>query len=229
MRKAEENLFNRKFIGAIGHYELLALFGRDDRSEGAFTIRSTVRSVKGEYSGRAPMIAADDKNGKILYEDQDHKFIWLGADPEAASGVVQTNQYLIIDKGKGVLLDPGGIHLFARVVAIASRYISLDRIDSIFFFPPGSRCFVGDRPLAGDHIGQDLCQFAVAPVSSPLRRSGSITRDRYRELRQCVETAIGRGSAFRASPFSPFNRQFFSFRRKIRHSVFRRHRRVGIP
>ena len=79
------------------------------------------------------MIAADDKNGKILYEDQDHKFIWLGADPEAASGVVQTNQYLIIDKGKGVLLDPGGIHLFARVVAIASRYISLDRIDSIFF------------------------------------------------------------------------------------------------
>ena len=79
------------------------------------------------------MISADDRNGKILYEDQDHKFIWLGADPESTSGVVQTNQYLIIDRGRGVLLDPGGIHLFARVVAIASRYIPLDRIDSIFF------------------------------------------------------------------------------------------------
>ncbi len=79
------------------------------------------------------MIAMEDINGRILYEDQDHAFIWLGADSELASGIVQTNQYLIIDRGRGILLDPGGIHLFARVVAIASRYISLDRIDAIFF------------------------------------------------------------------------------------------------
>ncbi len=79
------------------------------------------------------MISVEDINGRVLYEDQNHKFIWLGADPQATSGVVQTNQYLIIDNGRGVLLDPGGIHLFARVVSIASRYISLDRIDSIFF------------------------------------------------------------------------------------------------
>jgi Uncharacterized flavoproteins len=79
------------------------------------------------------MIAVDDVNGKILYQDSEHMFIWLGADPESASGVVQTNQYLIIDKGRGMLLDPGGIHLFARVVAVASRYISLDKIDLILF------------------------------------------------------------------------------------------------
>ncbi len=79
------------------------------------------------------MISAEDVNGIVLYKDQDHSFIWLGADPEAGSGVVQTNQYLIIDHGRGILLDPGGIHLFARVVATASRYISIDRIDSIFF------------------------------------------------------------------------------------------------
>jgi flavorubredoxin len=79
------------------------------------------------------VISAEDVNGIVLYKDQDHSFIWLGTDSEASSGVIQTNQYLIIDKGRGVLLDPGGIHLFARVVATASRYISLDRIDSIFF------------------------------------------------------------------------------------------------
>lgn len=79
------------------------------------------------------MIAAEDVNGKVLYKDDDHCFVWLGADPESVTGVVQTNQYLIINKGRGVLLDPGGIHLFARVVATASRYISLDRIDTIFF------------------------------------------------------------------------------------------------
>ncbi len=79
------------------------------------------------------MITAAEVNGTVLYEDAEHKFVWLGADPEAVSGVVQTNQYLIVDKGRGYLLDPGGIHLFARVVAVASRYISLDKIDAIFF------------------------------------------------------------------------------------------------
>ncbi len=79
------------------------------------------------------MIASDDVNGRILYQDQDHQFIWLGADPNINSGVVQTNQYLVIDKGRGILLDPGGIHLFARVVSVISRYISLDKIDTIFF------------------------------------------------------------------------------------------------
>lgn len=79
------------------------------------------------------MIAAEDINGKVLYKDDEHCFVWLGADPNSISGVVQTNQYLIINKGRGILLDPGGIHLFARVVATASRYISLDRIETIFF------------------------------------------------------------------------------------------------
>lgn len=79
------------------------------------------------------MIQEEDINGVVLYEDAQHKFIWLGGDPEVSSGVVQTNQYLIIDNGRGLLMDPGGIHLFARAVAVASRYISLDRIDAIFF------------------------------------------------------------------------------------------------
>lgn len=79
------------------------------------------------------MIAQTDANGKILYEDDDHKFIWLGADPVFRKGVVQTNQFLIIDRGTGILLDPGGVHLFSRVVAMLSRYISIDKIEHIFF------------------------------------------------------------------------------------------------
>ncbi|HTX72332.1 MAG TPA: MBL fold metallo-hydrolase, partial [Rectinemataceae bacterium] len=74
-----------------------------------------------------------DLNGRILYEDGDHKFIWLGADVDYRKGVVQTMQYLIVDQNKGWLLDPGGVHLFSRVVATASRYISIDRIEGIFF------------------------------------------------------------------------------------------------
>jgi flavorubredoxin len=71
--------------------------------------------------------------GQVLYDDGDHKFIWIGMDEGYSKGVVQTMQYLIIDKNRGWLLDPGGIHLFARVVAGVSRYISLDRIEGIFF------------------------------------------------------------------------------------------------
>lgn len=79
------------------------------------------------------MVSEKDIHGKILYKDEDHSFIWLGADPESGSGAVQTNQFLILDKGKGILLDPGGIHLFSRVVSVASRYISLENIQTIIF------------------------------------------------------------------------------------------------
>lgn len=79
------------------------------------------------------MIDTSDVGGVVLYSDADHKFIWLGAESKQKSGVVQTMQYLIIDKGKGILLDPGGVHLFPRVVASVSRYINLDDIVTIFF------------------------------------------------------------------------------------------------
>ena len=79
------------------------------------------------------MIEDKEAGGVVLFDDGDHRFIWLGADAHSKKGVVQTMQYLIIDKGRGVLLDPGGVHLFPRVVAAVSRYISIDRIDSIFF------------------------------------------------------------------------------------------------
>lgn len=79
------------------------------------------------------MIQENDITGRILYEDADHKFIWLGTENKYRKSVIQTMQYLIIDQGRGTLLDPGGVHLFSRVVASVSRYISIDKIDNIFF------------------------------------------------------------------------------------------------
>ncbi len=71
--------------------------------------------------------------GKVLFDEDDHKVIWLGWGEDDDKGAVQTNQYLIVHKGKGVLLDPGGVHLFSRVVAVISNYINLDNIEAIFF------------------------------------------------------------------------------------------------
>ncbi len=79
------------------------------------------------------MINDEDRNGRILYEDSDHKFIWLGARKGDEDTEIQTMQYLIINHNRGILLDPGGVHIFARVVSAVSRYISINNIDAIFY------------------------------------------------------------------------------------------------
>lgn len=75
----------------------------------------------------------DIVKGKVLYDDGTHRYIWLGWEEHEEEGLVQVNQYLIENKGMGILLDPGGIHVFPRVVANTSRYIDLSRIQHIFF------------------------------------------------------------------------------------------------
>jgi len=74
----------------------------------------------------------DYENGEVLYDDGDHKFIWLGWG-KLEGGLIQTNQYLIVDNGSGFLLDPGGIHIFPKVVSNVTKYIDLDNIQYIFF------------------------------------------------------------------------------------------------
>jgi len=71
--------------------------------------------------------------GSVLFEQGSHRVVWLGWDEKTASGAVQTNQYLIVDGERGMLLDPGGVHLFSHVVAALSGFISIDRIDTILF------------------------------------------------------------------------------------------------
>ncbi|MFQ3619350.1 MAG: MBL fold metallo-hydrolase [Spirochaetales bacterium] len=79
------------------------------------------------------MVNREEINGKVLARSEHHTLVWLGTDEHENEGVVQTNQYLIIHKGKGILVDPGGVHLFARVVSAVSRFISLESIEHILF------------------------------------------------------------------------------------------------
>lgn len=75
----------------------------------------------------------DWSHSEVIYQDQDHRFIWLGWEEEEDEGLVQTNQYLIIHKGEGILLDPGGVHVFPRVVSNVAQHIDLAHIRHIFF------------------------------------------------------------------------------------------------
>ena len=67
-----------------------------------------------------------------LYEDENHKFYLLGSGEEE-EGIVQVNQYAIIDGNEVVLLDPGGAHVFARVLAEVAELTDLENIKHIFF------------------------------------------------------------------------------------------------
>lgn len=78
-------------------------------------------------------MSEDFVKGAVLYSDNDHQFIWLGWEEDTDIGMVQVNQYLIIHQGRGILIDPGGIHVFSKVIANTSRYINLDCIDHIFY------------------------------------------------------------------------------------------------
>ncbi len=69
----------------------------------------------------------------LLYGDDEHRFYLLGWEDVEEEGIVQTNQYLIIDKGEGVLLDPGGAHVFPRVLANVAELIELKKLKVLFF------------------------------------------------------------------------------------------------
>lgn len=68
----------------------------------------------------------------VIAESGNLKWIMLGRDPAKSPQVIDTNQYLIVCDGDGMLLDPGGIEIFPRVLAELTRHLALDRIRAIF-------------------------------------------------------------------------------------------------
>jgi flavorubredoxin len=71
--------------------------------------------------------------GGPIYEDKDHQYIWLGFEEESQEGIVQVNQYLIIHKGSGTLLDAGGVTAFPQVLGNLSRFIDINQIQTLFY------------------------------------------------------------------------------------------------
>jgi len=68
----------------------------------------------------------------VIAESGKLRWIVLGRDPEKNPQVIDTNQYLIVADGQGMLLDPGGIEIFPRVLAELTRHLALDRIRILF-------------------------------------------------------------------------------------------------
>lgn len=65
--------------------------------------------------------------------DGNHLFIWLGLDEADAEKGVLTNQYLVVDNGHGMLIDPGGYFVFQRLVEAVSEFIDPGKVEAIFY------------------------------------------------------------------------------------------------
>jgi flavorubredoxin len=67
----------------------------------------------------------------ILF-DQGYEWIYFGRDLDKPEKIIDTNQYLIKDGNRCLLLDPGGIETFSSMLASITRHVRLEDISDLF-------------------------------------------------------------------------------------------------
>lgn len=74
-----------------------------------------------------------DNNEKILYDDGHHKCVMFSFDDEShEDSFLSVNQYLIVQNGVGVLIDPGSEAIFNELYEAVSKHVEIDKIKFIF-------------------------------------------------------------------------------------------------
>lgn len=69
---------------------------------------------------------------QVIYKDKNVQWVVFGRDPAKPDYVIDTNEYLIISGGKGLLMDPGGTEIFPEVITAISDYLPVENIEVIF-------------------------------------------------------------------------------------------------
>ncbi len=67
---------------------------------------------------------------KILFDDGNHTWHVFGRDPSKPESVIDTNEYVIVNNGKGMILDAGGTEIFPVVLSEISKVIDIKNIES---------------------------------------------------------------------------------------------------
>ncbi len=72
-------------------------------------------------------------NEKILYDDGTHKCIMFSFDDEThENSFLSVNQYLMVQNGAGVLIDPGSEAIFEELFDAVSRHIEIQNLKFVF-------------------------------------------------------------------------------------------------
>jgi flavorubredoxin len=70
---------------------------------------------------------------KILYDDGTHKCVMFSFDDESHEDVfLSVNQYLIVQNGAGILIDPGSEAIFDELYEAVSKHVEIENIKFIF-------------------------------------------------------------------------------------------------
>lgn len=67
-----------------------------------------------------------------LHSDQKVEWFVFGRDPGKPEKIIDTNQYMVIANGRALLMDPGGIELFAPMLSSVLRHASVEQITDLF-------------------------------------------------------------------------------------------------
>ncbi|WP_420548814.1 MBL fold metallo-hydrolase [Curvivirga sp.] len=67
-----------------------------------------------------------------IYAGKFHQWISFGRDPQKSDSIIDTNQYMVKSHGKAILLDPGGIELFAPMLVAVSDHVPIEDITHLF-------------------------------------------------------------------------------------------------
>jgi flavorubredoxin len=67
----------------------------------------------------------------IIYE-QKHRWIMFGRDINKPDEIIDTNQYMIQNGNRTLLLDPGGIEIFAPMLASVLKFADINDVTDLF-------------------------------------------------------------------------------------------------
>lgn len=70
-------------------------------------------------------------HAKTIY-DEGHKWIMFARDPDKPEQIIDTNQFMIVSDNEAILLDPGGIELFAPMLAASLKFVPIENIRHLF-------------------------------------------------------------------------------------------------
>ncbi|MBF0315218.1 MAG: MBL fold metallo-hydrolase [Oligoflexia bacterium] len=69
---------------------------------------------------------------EVIFEEKDHRWTFIGRDPQKANKLFDTNQYLITINGESLITDPGGAEIFPLVMKNVCNEIHLEQVKAIF-------------------------------------------------------------------------------------------------
>lgn len=69
---------------------------------------------------------------EILYEQEGHRWIAFGRDPQKPQFVIDTNEYIITSGQSAMIMDPGGVEIFPEVITAISKFIPIHQVKTIF-------------------------------------------------------------------------------------------------